>query len=406
MSPDCQVLAAHFESENVNGIALIDPTTGKQLASFEAVSCAWSSNGELILFDHEVATGRVTMNSAGQTSRSDLLKGATFHGAGSPSNMTGHVVAPDGSQVWQVFQLGATLVESNLNSKSFEVLYSLPGYLYAMEADDHLGLIATGGDDKFVRVRKLSDLSLVKEFRVEAGVPQGVALLDDGTHIIFSASSKDSPTRITIGDLVSGEMRVVFEIPEPFVRVNSAPGGFIYSRGGHMFLANANGATIREFIIEGKLDGYGVSENGQWIVAANDKGQLFSIEVKTGTTTRVGAKTIDSLTALTITNDGRYIYTTEFQASLRKWDVKTNAMQELASIRGQARTLRLSHNEREILVGGNHRDVAIYEIATGERRFYLQVGASDFYITNVWLGGDRLLFSTDAGILFDGMVQR
>jgi len=56
--------------------------------------------------------------------------------------------------------------------------------------------------------------------------------------------------------------------------------------------------------------------------------------------------------------------------------------------------------------GGNHRDVAVYEIATGERRLYFEIGAADFYVTNVWLGGDRLLFSTDAGVLFDGWVRR
>ena len=65
-----------------------------------------------------------------------------------------------------------------------------------------------------------------------------------------------------------------------------------------------------------------------------------------------------------------------------------------------------SCDEQEIAIGGNHRDVAVYEIATGERRLYFEIGAADFYVTNVWLGGDRLLFSTDAGVLFDGRVKR
>lgn len=81
-------------------------------------------------------------------------------------------------------------------------------------------------------------------------------------------------------------------------------------------------------------------------------------------------------------------------------------MKEIASITGQARTLKLSPDEREIVVGGNHRDVAVFDIASGEERLHFRVNASDFYVTNVWLSGDRLLFSTDAGVLFDGLVKR
>ena len=66
---------------------------------------------------------------------------------------------------WEVFQLGATLVELDLNKKIFDELYSVTGYLHAMDVREPLNLIATAGDDKFVRVRKLSDLSLVKEFK-------------------------------------------------------------------------------------------------------------------------------------------------------------------------------------------------------------------------------------------------
>jgi len=68
--------------------------------------------------------------------------------------------------------------------------------------------------------------------------------------------------------------------------------------------------------------------------------------------------------------------------------------------------MRLSRDENEILIGGNHRDVAVYDIARGERRLYFESAAADFYVTNVWLSGDRMLFSTDAGVLFEGRVKR
>lgn len=315
------------------------------------------------------------------------------------------VVSADASKAWEVFQLNAALFELDLNKQTVEERYSVNGLLYAMDVREGLNLIATGGDDKFVRVRKLSDLSLVKEFRVVPGVPQGVALLADGQHVVFSASSKDSATRISVGNLVSGETRHLFDIEEPFVQIRAAVGGFVYNRSDRIVLANGTGATIRELKVDGKLGGFAVSANGEWLVVADENEKLFRFEIKSGKRTKVGDQKVENLTRLTITNDGRFVYTTDFHANLKKWDTKTNQVTELAEIRGQARTLKLSSDEKEIVIGGNHRDVAVYDSA-GERRLYMTLTASDFYITNVWLGGDRLLFSTDTGVIFDGVIGR
>ena len=407
LSPDARYLAAQFATSSATGVALLDRATGREISTFKARSFAWSRNGELVLFDGDVATGRVSIDARGKVSRSELLKENQWHGEGSPANMTARVVSADGAMAWEVFQLGATLVELDLNKKTFDKVYSLRGYLYAIDVREPLNLIATGGDDEFVRVRKLSDLSFVKEFKAAPGVPQGVALRDDGRHLVFSASSDQSPTRISVGDLGSGQSRTLFEVPEPFVGVHATAGGFIYKRANSLVLAKwSDGATIREYVVEGDLAAYAVSANGEWIIASNNTGHLFRFQSGTGTRMNVGAEPISDLTKLTITNDGRYVYTTEFGAALKQWDTQTNTTKQLASIRGQARTLRLSRDEKEISIGGNHRDVAVYETATGERRLYFEIAAADFYITNVWLGGDRLLFSTDAGMLFDGWVKR
>jgi WD40 repeat protein len=407
LSPDARYLAAHFASSSARGVVLLDRATGKELSTFESRSFAWSRNGQLVLFDGEVATERVSMDARGQVSRSELFKEAQWHSSGSPANMTAQVISADGSTAWEVFQIGASLVELDLNKKSFDQVYSLSGYLHTMDVREPLNLIATGGDDEFVRVRRLSDLSFVKEFKAAPGVPQGVALMDDGRHIVFSASSDQSPTRISIGDLGSGQSRTLLEVPEPFVGVQAAAGGFIYKRANSLVLAKwTDGSTVREYAVDGDLAAYAVSVNGKWLVASNNTGHLFRFQIVTGTRTNVGAESISDLTRLTITNDGRYVYTTEFGAALKQWDTQTKAMKQLAVIRGQARTLRLSRDEKEITIGGNHRDVAVYETATGERRLYFEIAAADFYVTNVWLGGDRILFSTDAGVLFDGWVKR
>ena len=407
ISPDRRFLAARVYKESKITVVLLDLATKKTVATFESHNFAWSADGSLVLFDYEVANARVSIDARGRVTRTELFKAAEWHGSGSPANMTAQIVSADGSMAWEVFQLGATLVELDLNKKTFDELYSVMGYLYAIDVREQLNLLATGGDDQFVRVRKLSDLSLVKEFKAEPGVPQGVALMDDGRHVVFSASTHDSATRISVGDLSSGQSRTLLDVPEPFVGVHAAPGGFVYKNGNKLVLAKwTDGATIREYPIEGEIDGFAVSANGEWLVAANGTGSLFRFEIRNGTRSPVGAENVDSLTGLTISNDGRYVYTTEFGAKLRQWDTQTSLMKELGSIRGQARTLRLSRDEKEIAIGGNHRDVAVYEIATGERRLYFEIAAADFYVTNVWLGGDRLLFSTDAGVLFDGRMKR
>lgn len=407
ISPDRRFLTARLCKDSAVSVVLRDLATKKTVATFDAQNFAWSANGSLVLFDFEVANARVSIDAQGHMTRTELLKAAEWHGSGSPAKMAEQIVSADGSMAWEVFQLGASLVELDLNKKTFDELYSLRSYLYALDVREPLNLIATGGDDGFVRVRKLSDLSLVKEFKAEPGVPQGVALMEDGRHVVFSASSRETSTRISIGDLSSGQSRTLFEVSEPFVGVHAVAGGFVYKRGNKLVLAKwTDGETIREYPVEGELYGFAVSANGEWLVAANETGSLFRFDIRNGTRSPVGAENIDSLTGLTISSDGRYVYTTEFQATLRQWDTQTSVMKELGSIRGQARTLRLSRDENEIAIGGNHRDVAVYEIATGERRLYFEIAAADFYVTNVWLGGDRLLFSTDAGVLFDGWVKR
>src|SRR5215510_7790061 len=121
--------------------------------------------------------------------------------------------------------------------------------------------------------------------------------MEGGRHVVFSASSHDSATRISVGDLSSGQSRTLFEVPEPFVGVDAAPGGFVYKRGNKLVLAKwTDGATIREYEIEGELDGFAVSANGEWLVAVNETGSLFRFEIRKGTRSPVSAENIKSLT--------------------------------------------------------------------------------------------------------------
>ena len=407
VSPNRRFFAARMYKDSAVTIVLRELATQKTIARFQGHNFAWSGDGHLVIFDHEVAITRVAIDAQGRVTQTELLKAAKWHGAGAPSNMTGQIVSADGSTAWEVFQLGAALVELDLNKKTFDELYYLRTYLHALDVRESINLFATGGDDGLVRVRKLSDFSLVKEFKVEPGVPQGVSLLEDGRHVVFSASGGEGPSRISVGDLSSSESRKLFDVPEPFVGVFAAAGGFIYNSGNKVVLAKwTNGDTIREYAVDGNLDGFAVSANGEWLVAANEANTLFRFEIRTGNRIQFATDTAHDLNHLAISSDGRYVYSTEWEATLRQWDTQTGSMKEIGSIRGQARTLRLSRDEKEILIGGNHRDVALYDIATAKQRLSFSIAAADFYVTNVWLSGERLLFTTDAGVLFDGRVKR
>ncbi len=407
-SPDGRMLAARFAAGG-DGVALLEAANGKEIATFDHRAAAWTSNGEVVLFDEEVPTQLAHITAQGKVSLTELLKSGSWHASGTPSHMAGQVVSSDGSMVWEIFQLGATLVECNLGTKGFDVRLNIVGLPFAMDVLERSSgdeFLVTGGDDRFVRVRKLSDLSLVKEFQVNHGVPQGVALLADGRHVVFSFSSKDSPTEIVLADFVSGEQKQLLNIPAPFVRVAAAANAFIYNLEDHLVLVDPKTGETRDFAVNSKVNQFSVSANGNWLAVADDKGTLYCFETATGKRVAVSADKIDSLSGLTVTNDGRYAYTTEWLAALKQWDIRSNTTKELASVRGQAHSLRVSSDGKRIAIGGNHRDVAVYDTAKGHRLLYFQTEASDFYVTNVWLRGDRLVFTTDAGVMKDGMIVR
>jgi hypothetical protein len=66
----------------------------------------------------------------------------------------------------------------------------------------------------------------------------------------------------------------------------------------------------------------------------------------------------------------------------------------------------LSSDETKILFGGHHRDVAVYDATDGRELLSLTVASADFYVTNVWSSGGRLIFTTDAGVMLDGGIER
>jgi WD40 repeat protein len=266
------------------------------------------------------------------------------------------------------------------------------------------GVVLTGGDDGTVRAWNLAGDSLKFEFRAPAGVPQGVAVLAGGHEAVFSTSSSQGPTSITLANLDNGQQRNLLTLDRPFVRVLSADTEFMYDSESKLVLANRQGSTIREFSLQSAVRWFAVSGNTKWVAAVDEGNIVYVFEVADGRQVGQTSQKFDSIERLAITNDGRSVYITESSSKLTRWDVSANQYQPLESVRGQSGAMRLSRDEHFLIVGGNHRDVSIYETASGKEIVSFPVQGADFNITNVWMADKRLIFTTDAGVLFDGIV--
>jgi WD40 repeat protein len=408
-SPGGRFIAARFYDESTSSyhVALLEASTGKELGTFEGAADVWAGQDVLFISGEDgQPTQRVKVAPDGAVAE-EIAKGSKWHGAGDPAGLTGQVVSKDGAKVWATYEQGAALVEWNLGRKEADVLTHTHGFPYTLdvlEEEGRPGLLITGGDDRFVRVWNLSDLSLRREFKVPFGVPQGAALLAGGARAVYSYSSNKGATVIRLADLRTGEERTLLEVGEPFVRVYAASGGFVYGREDRIVLASQDGATLREFGVGEKVECFAVSRNGRWLAVAGESGALNLFEVSTGRRVLSQTAKIESLSRIAVTGDGRYVYTTEWGAHLRRWDTRADTSEDLGDYKGQSSCLRLSQDERRVVIGGNHRDVGVYDAANGNTLAYFRVTASDFYVTNGWLSGDRLIFTTDSGVMFDGLL--
>jgi hypothetical protein len=66
--------------------------------------------------------------------------------------------------------------------------------------------------------------------------------------------------------------------------------------------------------------------------------------------------------------------------------------------------MTLANDDKWLVTAGNHGDVGIFDRATGSLVCYTQTSAAGFYVENVWVSGDRMVLTTDTGVMFEGRL--
>ena len=181
------------------------------------------------------------------------------------------------------------------------------------------------------------------------------------------------------------------------------------SKSKEIVLAAANdGATKMKIPFSEKISLWTTSANAKWLAVADEKNSIFSVDVADGNKHEWKGDKIKETTKIAINNDGNYIYVTNFYAGLYRLKTDSSESQRIVEgFRGQASSLQLSFDEKYAIIGGNHRDIGIYNLADGKTLFYDKyIDSSDFYITNSWMKNNRLIFTTDGGVMFDGILEK
>ncbi|MBO0862002.1 MAG: WD40 repeat domain-containing protein [Chloracidobacterium sp.] len=410
-SPDGKYIACAYKNgEDSFHIAILDATTGSKRADFQGKSLIWSRPDLIVLFDNEWPSQLIRLRLDGKHSSKRFPDGPKWHASGQPADLTTSVASSDGSRIWGIFRQGAALVQWEPQKERAEILSMTHGSVYAMDARenrDGSGLLLSGGDDGYARVWNLTDLSLRREFRMPTGVPQGVGLLGDGRRAVISCGTGESPTDILIADIETGELRHLLTVERPGARVYPAGENFFYRKDDlHVVLASPEtGAPLREFATAERIVDFAVSANGKWLVIGDAKGSIYLFETRTGNVAGQLKEASASVGSLAVSSDGGAVYVINSPETLMRWDVKIDEFKILTSV-PFCYAIRLSADESKILIGGHHRDVGIYDAKDGRELLSIAVASADFSVTNVWSSGERLIFTTDAGVLLDGRIER
>ena len=421
-SPDGRLLSATYKSPGQGErTVVIEPDSKSELGSFSGATSVWTNPTNLLLFDWLDPTELVRIGKNGKARSVKKFERFKSDTRGRAFDLTGQVTSADGARVWAIYRKGPGLLEFPLASGKIKTLIGGPSGAYALSVATQDGLLLTGGSDRYVRLWKLADFSLIKEYSVAPPehfvtvvhlVPGGrqaivgVMGIRKEQGMVFPAA----PIEVLLLDLETGERRKVLDVNAWRANIDLIGNQLIYPDVDRVKLATIeSGQTIREFTAKAAILGTAVSDNGQWLAIFDSSQTLTIFDIQTGKQIVAQPTKTDDAGPVVITNDGRYVYKVAHGGKLIRWDMQTGEISE--SVLGRIREMStsvdfitLANDDKWIITAGNHGDVGIFDRATGSLVSYTQTSASAFYVEKVWVSGDRMIFTTDTGVMFDGRL--
>src|SRR5262245_57653803 len=149
-----------------------------------------------------------------------------------------------------------------------------------------------------------------------------------------------------------------------------------------------------------------VSENGRWLAAFDFKKKLTVVDLSTSKMKTISLKGAFG-GATVVTNDGQYVYQIANEGQLTKFNINTGQAQQsvLSRIREMHTNvdfMTLSEDDKWLVTAGNHGDVGVFDRETGRLLFYTRTASAAFYVEKVWVKGNRILITTDSGVMLKG----
>ncbi|RPJ55075.1 MAG: hypothetical protein EHM23_27360 [Acidobacteria bacterium] len=397
----------HIIAESLQGKATLFRRSGDKVSDLPGSHGTWIDSESILMFEGESPAQRVSLTAGGRKIKlGKRVTSSAFRAAFTPTQLVATVASADRPQAYGVFRQNSALAVWDLGSGKGDLLIFKPASVFTFEVsgavDQDPSIIVTAGDDGFIRIWSLPDYRLKREIKTNLAVPQGIAILSDRKTLVFSCSGKQAPSEIYTTDVEDGSVRRIRTVNQPFVRVVSAGTNVVFEEGQTLAVLDPSSEqVIRKFDFEEPIQRFAVSRNGEWLGVAEKTGLLHLFETDTGRKIAASKEPIKDIGPIAVADDGKAIYTTEFYALLKRWIAQEDKFRVMGDIRGQTASLRVSTDGERLILGGNHQDVTVYSIENGAKLAAFETSAADFFVTDVWLSQNRLIMSTDTGVLID-----
>jgi len=424
VTPDYRGLIVTYdrsEEEDMKTV-VIDPVSKAEIAILPRGNLAWIDSTKAIVFDWKEPEQIAQIQTDG-TVATEKLERIERSREESLFGLSGRVANAAGTKVWATYSKTGGLVEFDLAAKKFRLLVSeRPGAYSASvdSVDGEEGLLLTGGADGYVRLWKLSDVSLMKEYRpLGPGyfIRDAILLPGAGQAVVGAMKVPKSreeafqtPVQVLLLDLESGQHKKLDEAYLWRSSIAVVGNQIVLPEGDRIkFVAINTGEVTREIRLESPILKSDVSENGRWLAAVDEAKKLTVVNLTTFKKKRVAFKPEDA-GPLAVTNDGRYVSLVAHGGRFLTFDMKTSKLTEtvLKEIREASSNvdfMTLANDDKWIVATGNHGEVAIYDRKTMRLVSYVRTSAAALYVETVWIRGDRVIFTTDTGVVFDGRLR-